>query len=170
MRARLKTYYSFFFVIIIALGLMLFYLLTYSMYEIEEYTVNDPGVSTKLLIATQGSEFKDRVTQNIIAHYKPDQVFIEIIDISKLYDIRPENFDAIVIMHTWEYGMAPEDVKQFLLKNNTIEYKTVILATSGDGDNKIKGIDAITGESKLESASYISNEIVNKIDQVFKKQ
>ena len=170
MLKRLKVYYSFFFVIIIALGLMLYYLLTYSMYEIEEYTVNDPSISTKLLIATQGSEFKDRITQNIIAHYQPDQVFIEIIDVSKLFDINPDNFDAIVIMHTWEYGMAPEDVIQFLSKHNTIEYKTIILSTSGDGDNKIKGIDAITGESKLESVSYISNEIVNKIDQVLNKQ
>lgn len=170
MRSRIKIYYSFFFVVIIALGLMLYYLLTNSMYEVESYKINDPGISTKLLIATQGSDFKDRVTQNIISHYKPDIAFIEVMDISNLYNIDPEKFNAIVIMHTWEYGSAPEDVKHFLSKNKSINYKTVILATSGDGDKKIKGIDAITGESNLETASSISDEIVDKIDQILQKQ
>lgn len=146
--------------------MMLYYLLTNSMYEVESYTINDPNIPTKLLIATQGSEFKDRVTQNIIAHYKPDKAFIQVLDISNLHKINPEEYNAIIIMHTWEYGDAPDNVTQFLKRNNRSKYKIVMLATSGDGSKKIKGVDAITGESSLETASSIAAEIIEQVQQI----
>lgn len=168
MRNRFKIYYSFFFVIIIVMGFMLYYLLTNSMYEAESYTVNDATLSTSVIIATQGSEFKDLLTKKIVAHYKPMSVYLEVIDVSKLYALAPEKHNAIVIMHTWEYGEAPQDVKLFLKNNAAFIPKIIVVTTSGDGDAHNKDIDAITGESNLETVNTMAGEIIEKIDLILK--
>ena len=52
----------------------------YSMSIIEGYEINSPKMETHLLIATQGSEFKEELTQNIVNQFKSRPVYIKVID------------------------------------------------------------------------------------------
>lgn len=134
------------------------------MYEAESYTVNDASLPTSVLIVTQGSEYKKLLTQKIAEHYNPMPIYLEVIDVSKLYEINPEKYNAVVVMHTWEYGNAPQDVKNFLKKNAAFKSKIIVVTTSGDGDAHSKEVDAITGESNLETIDTMAGEIIKKID------
>ncbi len=169
MKSKFNIYLSFLLVIIISLGLMLYYYLTFSMYEIEGYKVNAPNTTGSLLIATQGSDFKDKITEELLAYYNPKEVYIQVTDISKLEEVDPKKYNAFIIMHTWEYGNAPVSVKKFLDNNTNIRDKIVVLSTSGNGTNKIEGVDAITGESIMENTSDNTKKIINKIEPILNK-
>ena len=56
---------------------LIWYQHNYSMDVVSPYTINSPTLEKKLLIATQGSEFKNKVTSGIVNHFKTDSVYIE---------------------------------------------------------------------------------------------
>ena len=140
------------------------------MEEAKAYQVNSKDLNRKLLIATQGSAFKDTVTGRIVNHYKQDSVFIKVIDISSLQDIAPEEYTAILLVHTWENWKPPLAVKQFIERTTGHKDKIVILTTSGEGTYQMKGVDALTGESNLEEAPVFANKIIDKLEVKLKQE
>jgi len=150
-------------VIVFLMAFAFWYKITYSMEIAEKQVVNSPNIETKILIATQGSDFKNAVVTDIINFFKNDTVHLNTIDVSKLQQIEPKDYDAIVILHTWEYGKAPEPVKRFITENMGIKEKMIVFASSGAGTNKIEGIDALAGESIIENTNEVSGLIISRI-------
>ncbi len=145
----------------------IWYKCEYSMDVVSERTINSPELSEKLLIATQGSDFKDRITQGIVDHFKSDSIFIRLIDISILPEISLAEYDAAMLMHTWENWEAPESAAKFLGSlNEKQKQKVVVLITSGSGDQKIDEVDAITGESNLKEVNQYTNQVVAKLSRL----
>lgn len=158
---------------ILSLGLILlvfavWYKYEYSMDKVKTVEFNSTDLDLKLLIATQGSAFKNIITSNITGHYKKDSIYIKVIDVSQLSEIDPANFKAIVIIHTWENWKPPKEVQSFIEQNISNQNKIVVLSTSGKGSFKIKEIDAITGESQLENTTFYSNLIIKKLNDIIK--
>lgn len=141
----------------------LWYKAEYSMDKAEEFQVNSPDFNNKLLIASQGSAFKKALTQHVIDNFKQDSIFINVIDVSSLSKISPTNYNAILLIHTWENWKPPIDIEEFI--NNSILYKNkiIVFTTSGQGTFKMNEVDAITGESKLEDVAAFSNVIIEKL-------
>ena len=150
--------------ILLLVAFAFWYRITYSMEMAENKGINSPALSTKILIATQGSDFKDAIVTNIINFYKKDSVYIKTMDVSQLQNVDPSVYKAVVILHTWEYGKPPQSVTQFIHENLTDKQKMIVFTSSGAGDNKIAGVDAMAGESIIENASDISDEIIEKIE------
>ena len=140
----------------------------YSMDTAKSFEVNTSMLDRKLIIATQGSEFKNEITKNIVEFYKPDSIYIKVVDISSLSEIDPQNWNALVIMHTWENWKPPIDVKAFIDRTQAFQNKIVVLTTSGQGSFKMKGIDAITGESKLENIASYTHLIIERLHPLLK--
>ena len=140
----------------------------YSIDTAKSFEVNTSMLDRKLIIATQGSEFKNEITKNIVEFYKPDSIYIKVVDISSLLEIDPQNWNALVIMHTWENWKPPIDVKAFIDRTQAFHNKIVVLTTSGQGSFKMKGIDAITGESKLEKTASYAHLIIERLDPLLK--
>ena len=146
----------------------IWYKYEYSMDMAQEFEVNSPDLNRKLLIATQGSEFKNKVTQGIVNYYQNDSLYIKVIDVTGLTDIDPKNYDAIVVIHTWENWQPPEDVDAFINRTRGIKDKIVVLTTSGEGSFKMENVDAITGESKVEDTSIYINQITKRLTSILK--
>ena len=158
---------------IIMLGLLfllfaVWYKYHYSMDTAKNFEVNTSKFEHKLIIATQGSEFKNEITKSIIEFYKQDSIYIKVIDISSLSETDPQNWTALVIIHTWENWKPPIDVKDFIDRTQAFHNKIVVLTTSGQGSYKIKGIDAITGASKLENTASYTHLIIERLDRLLK--
>lgn len=151
-------------IVLLLIAFAYWYKATYSMEMAENRGVNSATLSSKVLIATQGSDFKNAIVTNIINFYKRDSVHIKTIDVTQLPQYEPNVYNAIVILHTWEYGKPPQAVKQFVNENIRDKEKMIVFATSGAGDNKIEGIDAMAGESNIENAGDISDEIIERIE------
>ena len=135
----------------------------YSMETARSFEVNSTESKYRVLIATQGSEFKDAVVAGVIAHLKPRQVYIKVIDVSALPQVKEENWNAIVILHTWENWKPQADAKHYLerVKNRK---KVIVLTTSGRGDFKMEGVDVITTASVMTDGPARIREITKRLD------
>lgn len=157
--------------IITLITLFLLVLLYYPQGHLTE--VFNPGTSRptdvlkgKLLIAKQGSPFKDSILAKVVHHYSAHPVEVTVMDIAALKRIDLSGFDALLIMYRWEAGNPPEVVQNFLNKNLDIKNKIVVLTTSWNGLEKIEGLDAITGASIVSDAPMFSDRIIKKVDSV----
>ena len=112
-----KIGYSLLVMAVLFMGFLVWYQWRYAMKTATSYEVNAPSEDRKLLIATQGSAFKNTVTQGLVDYYKQDSVYIKIIDVADLEKIHPEDFSAVVILHTWENWKPPASVKSFVKEN-----------------------------------------------------
>ena len=146
--------------------LAVWYKYSYAMDKAEAFEVNSIEYQHKLLIATQGSEFKDKITLNVINHFKEDSIFISVIDISALKEIKPEDHNAILLIHTWENWKPPMEVEVFINKNKDYKDRIVVITTSGKGSYKMLNVDAITGESKTENILPFTREAIYKIESI----
>lgn len=155
-------------IILAIIGLSIWYTTKYSMEEVATQQVHSENLDTGILIATQGSDFKRAIVANIKNYYKLDTIFLKIIDIKELSNINPQDYGAVVILHTWEYGNPPSSVTDFIIKNSEYKRKFIVLATSGQGINKIEGINALSGESIIEDASEYSDEIIERITKILR--
>ncbi|NAS13741.1 hypothetical protein [Poritiphilus flavus] len=144
----------------------IWYKYEYSMEAVEPYTVYTETLEEKLIIATQGSEFKNALVNRIIDHYKNDSVFIRVIDVSGLPQINTSHYSAILILHTWEYDKPPEVVARFITENEKDMDKFVVFSTSGEGDKRIQGVDGLAGESVLADVSVHSGQIIKKLESL----
>jgi len=140
------------------------YKLEFSMQLAEEYQLNSVDHARSLIIATQGSDFKNSISTAIVNRYKEDSIFIKVIDISSLPDVQPEKPTAILLIHTWENWKPPLEVKEFIERSSDHLEKIAVLTTSGEGSYKMETIDAITGESKLEDSDFYIKQIIEKLD------
>ena len=133
---------------------------------VQAYDVNEPSLEKKLLIATQGSDFKNALTSAVVERYKQDSVYIRVVDVTSLDTINPKPFNAILIVHTWEYWKPPKAVSAFTERAKEYHEKMVYLATSGDGNYKIDGVDALSGESILGNAPFFVDEVNHKLGTI----
>lgn len=162
---RLKKILSFVLILIAGLFLVgIWYTRTYSMEEAKAFEVHSPNLDKKLLIATQGSDFKNSVTAGIVEQYEMDSIYIKVIDVSDLDNIDPDQFDALVIVHTWENWKPPKVVQSFIEEHNDAKNKMVVLTTSGEGSYKMDNVDAITGESEVGDAPSFVDRIVERLN------
>jgi len=162
-----KKFLLIFLAVMIAFFLfLLWYQNNYSMDVVAPYVVNTPSFEKKLLIATQGSDFKNKVTSGIVDHFKADSVYIEVVDISILPTIDPKKYNALVIIHTWENWKPPITVQTFIEKYTEYSNKIVVLTTSGEGSYKMEGLDAITGESILVDTPLFVDTIIERLNKI----
>lgn len=168
---NLKKILSALIVLLVVFFVFLFwYQQQYSMDVIVPYELNTPQMEQSLLIATQGSDFKNKVTQGVVDRYKQDSLYIKVIDISGLGEIDPTDFTAIVVIHTWENWKPPVAVKSFLERTAAQGDKIIVLTTSGEGTYKMEDVDAITGESIIEDAPLFVDEIISRLDPLLNQK
>jgi hypothetical protein len=117
-----------------------------------------------LLIATQESNFKHKVTARVVDYYKADSLFMQVVDISSLDTTNIKKFNAVFIIHTWETWNPPIAVKNFINRTKKDTQKMVVFTTSGDGKYKMEGVDAITGKSKLVDFPLYFDKITTKLN------
>ncbi|WP_420577716.1 hypothetical protein [Ekhidna sp.] len=142
------------------------YIWWYAMEPVTTYEVNDPSLENNVLIATQGSEYKNAVEEGVVAYLEPMEVYVRVIDVFQLPEQETEKWDAIVIIHTWEYSKPPEVVNEFL-KMNYDPTKVFVITTSGSGEEEMEGVDAITGASKMDNVKRDIDSVILWLNEVF---
>lgn len=130
----------------------------YSMDKAEEYQINASSADYSLLIATQGSEYKNSVTESIVEALSPEGIYINVIDVHNLKNQDPNDYNGIVIIHTIEMYKAPKCATEFVAK--TDRSKIFALATSGDGEYKMENVDGITSASPILDSKKHASQIV----------
>ena len=145
--------------------LLLAYILINQQGVIEPFQVGNPQAQNRILIASQGSEFKNNLVQNILVQLKSNQKFFSVIDCTKLGDENKEDWDAIIIIHTLQIHEMPEEARIFLSEANNLS-KVMLVSTSGAGDDFVEGydVDAISSASRDVAIPVIIKWINNKLE------
>lgn len=122
---------------VISILFLTWYAAEHSMEEAMPLEVNDVSLKNHLLIATQGSEFKEKIVEKTVEQLKSFPIYMKVIDVGQLGSIDENDWSVIVILHTWEYSAPPKVVSSFVKKAN--RDKLIVLSTSGSGKEKIEG-------------------------------
>ena len=147
------------------LGFVSWYRIHYSMSPARAFEVNSRAAETKVLIATQGSAFKDAIVAGIVTHLKQRSAYIKIIDVSALPVIAETEWNAIVVIHTWEMRQPQADAKMFIERARTLR-KVIVVSTSGAGKFKMDGVDAISSASVMTDVPARVAEIDMRLDTI----
>lgn len=142
---------------------LLWYKARYSMETARSFEISPQGAHSSLLIATQGSRYKEAVVAGIVSKLNNRPVHIKVIDVSGLPDIDENDWDAIVVMHNWENWKPQADAREFIQGVKDKE-KLIVLSTSGAGDMKIEGVDAITSASDMTAVPDHVEKVMIRMD------
>ena len=138
---------------------------------IDPYFVGNPDAPNKVLIASQGSEFKNRLLEELIQQLKNENIYLSIIDCTSLKEEDISGWNAVVIIHTTKAHKIPQYVKTYLNRFPSLS-KVVLVSTSGGGDEVVTeyDIDAISTASRLEDTEKIANLTITKVKDILPNQ
>ncbi len=149
-------------------GFWIWYEYTYSMDTVIPFEVKDPNLETKVLIASQGSRFKDSLVQGILKHYQKDSIHFKVIDAYTMFTVDINKWDALVIINSWEYGSPPRNVKKFIKNHPDQLDKLIILSTVGSSNIALENVDVISGESIIEKTPHYTKILVERLNKIIK--
>lgn len=135
--------------------------------NVKETQLTTENAKFNLLIAGDSSDFKDGIRNRIIARYR-NNGNIDVVNIDKLENIKPEDYDVILIMDTC---IGCEDfnwsMKSFLDRLEDYD-NIVLLMTTGYSHYEYSygGVDAITAASRIADAEEIFTELSEEIDRI----
>lgn len=155
-------------IILISIAFFILYEPRYPTDVIKSFEINSPKLEQKVLIASQLSNYKNSVVVEVIKHLRQRSVFIKVIDVTALADISENDWDAIVVIHTWENWAPPTTVSNWFEHGRNLD-KIVVLTTSGNAQYKIQGINAITSASQMTTISSDVEEIMVRINIILSK-
>ena len=144
---------------------MFWYRLTYSMGVCPAYSVNTPESSYSCLILSQGSDFKEALVDRVVENLKEEDVFIRVMDVTQMDAVNIRQWDATLIVHTWEYWLPPKPVRELFEKNVPLN-SVLFYTTSGAGDGQVKGVDAITSASNLELVDQQADIATKRLSEI----
>jgi len=151
------------------IGSMTWYRIHYSMAPARPFEVTGTASGPRVLIATQGSEFKDAVVAGVIDHLKSRGTHVKVIDVAELPGTNESDWNAIVVIHTTQMHEPPAAVQTFIDRSGR-SAKLVVFTTSGAGDFKANGVDAISGASKMIDVPARVADISTKLDAILVTQ
>ena len=142
---------------------MVWYDWKFSMDVVEGFEKGDPSSGRKVLVATQGSEFKDEITQKLTDKLAENEIYVQVIDVTSIEGTNIDIWDAMVIIHTWEQWKPQPDAEAFLGEYYDPK-KMVVMTTSGSGEEMIDGVDGISGPSIMEDVDLRVDELYAQIE------
>lgn len=133
----------------------------------QQRTIN-PAAGKSILVSYNSTEYKEKLVSMIINNYQED-FSIEIIPLKSLKKIKPDDYNAVIIMDACEAALFfnPE-LKNFVKNKNTSNL--VLFITKGDPEWKWENEDiaAITSASSDASLQPAFRQIKDKLDTLLK--
>jgi hypothetical protein len=154
--------------IVWALVVSVFFLSFYSCTSsVTETRLSHENPQFSMIIASDSSEFKDSIRNRVIQQYQKDGN-IEIVNIKRLKDIDPTDYDVVLILDTCLAWSGFNPALNAFLEDNQSKDNVVLFMTAGDADwaYSYQGVDAITSASIVENEDVKFQEITQQIDQI----
>jgi hypothetical protein len=141
------------------------YRLIFSQGVVESFEVNSSDLDTKVLIATQGSGFKDALVSGIIEDLKKKPIYIKVVDVTTLSDVKEDDWNVVVLISTCQSATLQPDTATYLDQAKDLD-KTILLITSGSGTWKPENspLDSISSASKKANVDSLIVNILNRLN------
>jgi len=126
------------------------YVILYYPRKAESFEINNANPTKKILIATQGSDFKNSLVKILCDSLKKSSVYIKGIDLGELTEVDDKNWDRILIINALIVRLN-KNVERIITSTHTPE-KILMFVTSGGADwlpQSYYKVDAITSASRM---------------------
>lgn len=125
------------------------YVILYFPRKAESFEINQANQTRSILIATQGSGFKDILVKTLCDSIGAPSLYIRGIDVRDLAEVNEIEFDKVIILNSFVIRLN-KDVERFIEQSSAPE-KVLMLVTSGGADWQPcpqQKVDAITSASR----------------------
>jgi hypothetical protein len=125
------------------------YVILYYPRKAEPFEINTPDANKTLLIATQGSGFKDALVEALCDSLKSSPLYIKGIDIGELEEANAGDWDRVLIINTFMVRLN-KGVERFIDRADSPE-NVLLFVTSGGADWQPEPelrVDALTSASR----------------------
>jgi len=138
---------------------------------IDPFEFNSSELTQKVLIASQGSDFKEALVESLTTLLKERPVYVRVVDVTTLEDINQSEWNAVVIIHTTERLRLQPDVKEYLDRSEDLS-KVILVTTSGSGEWRTTDydIDVITSASGNSESGSVLRSIVSRLDPILQNE
>ncbi len=160
-------------IILLSLGALLvifaaifaLYLISHRQGVIVNREIQHDSAKFNVLIASQGSQFKNNLVDSIVQILQDRPMSVKIVDVTNLAEINDADWHALILIHTTEKWQLQPDVKAFLDRAKDLS-RIMLVTTSGDGKWRTKDykVDIITSASANKELSPITQEIKEWLD------
>ena len=146
------------------------YVFLYYPRKAEPFEINTSNQTEKILIATQGSDFKNAFVKVLCDSLKKKSVYIKGINVGELTEVNDEDWDRILIVNSFIIRLN-KDIEQFV-DNADKPQKILLFVTSGGADWQPKAdlkVDAFTSASRkvyIEGQVNLITDWMSKDDNV----
>ncbi len=117
----------------------------------------------RILVATQKSDFKQAVIQEIRHRLENNSSYIKVIDVKKLPHESTEGYDAVIILNKCMAGRPDPRVESFI--DDTTEKEKLVVLTTGRLDSwkpESPRVDAMSSASVMTQAATIGKLLAEK--------
>ena len=128
-------------------------------------------VNSKVLIATQASQFKDEVIAEIKKALGQKIFYIKVLDVKWLPSQSVDDYNAIVVLNRCMAGRPDPRVENFI--DNIQDKNKLVVLTTGRLDSwkpESPGVDAITSASTMSEAGAVARTIADKVMAIIHSQ
>ena len=142
------------------------YVILYYPRKAESFEINTPNPTRRILIATQGSDFKDTLAKALCDSLKHSSVYIRGIDVGDLEEVNDEDWDRILIVNSFIIRLN-KAVDRFITRALAPE-KILVFVTSGGADwlpQPEFTVDALTSASRKVYIHDLVHMITDWIDR-----
>lgn len=128
--------------------------------KIDSFEVNDQYLANKILIASQGSEFKNTLLNDLVESIVDESIYIKVIHTSDLDLVEIDHWNSIIIINTCVADKLQKSVTNFLSRVPE-DYPLFMVITAGDGRWKPANlhVDAISTASRINKIDEIISEV-----------
>ncbi|MCU0356413.1 MAG: hypothetical protein MUE95_02420 [Cyclobacteriaceae bacterium] len=145
--------------------LMFAFLMSFTPIRLSSIVSDALPAEKRVLLVAQQTDYKKEVIQFLKDYYAGKSVYTEVLEFSKLNTVKESEWNAIVILQTWEdFDPQPEIIS--LVNKANPKDKVIVLTTSDTGEEKLSGVDAISSASMKMMASYAAEKIVARVDKL----
>jgi len=134
-------------------------------------TGDKKALKSKMLIATQDSQFKGEVLSEIKKALGENVSYIKVVDVKRLPNESVDQYSAIVILNSCMAGRPDPRVESFI--DDITDKKKLVVLTTGRLDSwkpDSSEVDAITSASTMSETDAVAREIADKVKVIINSQ
>lgn len=157
-------------IVVVLVVLFGIYLIINRQGVVEPFAVGNPELEKRVLIASQGSDFKNALVESLTA-YLENKAYVKVIDVTSLAEVNETEWDALVFINTTEQWKLWPDVDEYLAHTQDMG-KVILVTTSGSGEWKTDkyGVESITSASRMEEMPTLLPKLHTRLDQLLQEE
>ena len=142
----------------LAVAFSLWYLIKFYPRTAESFEINSPDQPTRILVATQGSEFKDGLVAAVCDRLRKQPVHVKVIDVGGLGEVDTDEWNKVLVVNTAMMNIMSRPVRRFVARGQGLD-KVLLFVTSGGADFKPAdlAVDALSGASRKRDTNRLAD-------------